>query len=98
MDTAAQLRECVDMLENPEIFEAELLMSIEAVEAGFRDGTLERESPHARAAAVSAQNVQPEWTYEGRDLSVLGDSASFTCLSSNVDAIPPDSVSANHQA
>lgn len=97
MDTTAQLRECVDMLENPEILEADLLMSIDAVEAGFHDGTLERESLTARADAVSAQNVQPEWMYEGRDLSVLGDSASFTCLSSNVDAIPPVTVAAKQQ-
>jgi hypothetical protein len=88
MDMAGQLRECVDALENPGIIVSEVLESFHAVDRAFEQGLLHPEALAARSEQHIQRAEQPEWIYEGRDLSVLGDSCSFTCLSSNVEPIP----------
>lgn len=92
MDTAGQLRECVDVLENPGVIVSEVLGSFHAVNLAFEQGVLDPEV----LAASSEQRIQateePEWVYDGRDISVLGDSCSFTCLSSNVEPIPDNNL------
>lgn len=90
MDMAGQLRECVDVLENPGIIVSEVLESFHTVDRAFEQGLLRPELLAARSEQHIRRAEQPEWIYEGRDLSVLGDSCSFTCLSSNVEPIPDD--------
>lgn len=90
MDSVGQLRECIDILEHPEVIISEVLESIDAVDRAFAEGELQEDVLKSRAEVRIAATVEPEWIYEGRDLSVLGDSSSFTCLSSHVDPIPDD--------
>ncbi|MCP5040080.1 MAG: hypothetical protein GY944_03555 [bacterium] len=87
-DTTGQLRECIDVLENPEIIVDEVLESFRAVSRAFDEGVLEPDVLAAQSEQQIAAAVDPEWFYEGRDLSVLGDPCSFTCLSSDVEPIP----------
>jgi hypothetical protein len=88
VDIAGQLRECIDVLENPDIIVSEVLESFHAVDRAFNQGVLRPEI----LSAISEQQIEkakePDWFYQGRDLSVHGDSCSFTCLSSNVEPIP----------
>lgn len=88
MDTAAQLRECIDVLENPGIIVSEVLESFRLVERAFKQGVLDPVILAERSEKQIQRTETPEWIYEGRDLSVLGDSCSFTCLSTNVEPIP----------
>lgn len=90
LDSTGQLRDCIDHLENPEILVAEVLESVDAIERGFAEGAFDQNVLKGRSASRIAEATEPEWFYEGRDLSVLGDSCSFTCLSSYVDPIPGD--------
>lgn len=87
-DMAGQLRECIDMLENPEMIVEEVLESFRAVNRAFEEHVLEPEILAARNEQQIAAAEEPEWFYEGRDISVLGDPCSFTCLSSGVEPIP----------
>jgi len=88
VDVAGQLRECIDVLENPDIIVSEVLDSFHAVERAFEQGVLRPEILTARSEEHIERAEEPEWFYQGRDLSVHGDSCSFTCLSSNVEPIP----------
>lgn len=92
LDATGQLRECIDILEHPEVISAEIVESLRLIDDAFMDGTLEPEVLKARTVDRIAEATEPEWIYEGRDLSVLGDSYSFTCLSSHVDPIPGDKL------
>lgn len=88
VDVAGQLRECIDVLENPDIIVSEVLESFHAVDRAFEQGVLRPEILTARSQEHIERAEEPEWFYQGRDLSVHGDSCSFTCLSSNVEPIP----------
>ncbi len=88
VDTSAQLRECIDMLENPEIIAGEVIETFRAVGKAFEVGVLEADVLAARNEEQLAEAERPEWFYEGRDISVLGDPCSFTCLSSDVEPVP----------
>jgi len=88
MDTAEQLRTCIDLLENPQILASELLESFRLVDRAFEQGLLDPVALAERSEQRNQRAEQPEWIYEGRDLSVHGGSCSFTCLSSNVEPIP----------
>lgn len=88
VDVAGQLQECIDVLENPDIIVSEVLESFHAVDRAFRQGVLRPDVLSALSEQQIAGAIEPEWFYQGRDLSVFGDSCSFTCLSSNVDPIP----------
>ena len=86
-----QLRDCIDNLENPEIIVADVLESVDAIERGLAGDALDQNVLKRRSASrIAAKATESEWFYEGRDLSVLGDSCSFTCLSSDVEPIPAD--------
>ncbi len=98
MDTPEQLRECIDILENPQLIASEVAESLGAVEQAFDQGTLEPQILAARNEQQIQHAREPEWIYEGRDLSVLGDSCSFTCLSSNIEPIPADLTSTDDVA
>ncbi len=87
-DTSAQLRECIDMLENPEIIAGEVGETFRVVGRAFEEGTLQPDVLAARNEQQLAAAERPEWFYEGRDIAVLGDSCSFTCLSSDVEPVP----------
>lgn len=87
-DTTAQLRECIDLLENPELIVAEVLDTFHAVDRAFEDKILQPEILAARSEEHIERGTQPEWYYEGRDISVLGDPCSFTCLASGVEPLP----------
>ena len=90
-DTAAQLRECIDLLENPELIVSEVLETFHAVDRGFEDGVLRPDVLAASSEQHIEHGIEPEWFYEGRDISTLGDSCSFTCLASLVEPLPhPD--------
>lgn len=91
LDSAGQLRECIDILEHPEVISAEVVESLRFVEEAFEQGALQPEILKSRTDEWLSASSEPEWIYEGRDLSVLGDSYSFTCLSSQVDPIPSES-------
>lgn len=93
MDVAAQTRECIDILEHPDVLINEVLDSFVEVERAFAEGELEPRVLEARTKQRIAKAAEPEWIYEGRDLSVLGDSCSFTCLSSQVEPIPVEVAS-----
>lgn len=88
VDTSAQLRECIDMLENPEIIAGEVLETFRAVGRAFGQGSLQPDVLAARNEEQIAAAETPEWFYEGRDIAVLGDPCSFTCLSSDVEPVP----------
>ena len=88
VDGLGQLRECIDILENPDIIVSEVLDSFHAVDRAFEQGVLRPEILSALSEEHIEQAEEPEWFYMGRDLSVLGDACSFTCLSSNVEPIP----------
>ncbi len=88
LDQEEQLRECVDVLENPELMDADVTTSFEEIRQAFAQGVLRPEV----LADLSEQNRRlrkdPIWYYEGRELSVLGGPYSFTCLSSDVEPLP----------
>jgi hypothetical protein len=88
MNPADQLRRCIVLLENPEIIVSDLLESFQSVNRAFKQGLLDPVILAERSERRIQRVDQPEWIYEGRDLSVLGDSCSFTCLSSKVEPIP----------
>ncbi|MBW2295441.1 MAG: hypothetical protein JRG94_24510 [Deltaproteobacteria bacterium] len=90
MDTAEQLRECIDVLENPGVIVSEVLESFRVVDRAFKQGVLDPVVLAERSEQRIERAETPEWIYEGRDLSVHGDSCSFTCLSSNVEPIPEE--------
>jgi hypothetical protein len=90
VDVTGQLRECIDVLENPDIIVSEVLESFHAVDRAFEQGVLRPEVLTARSEQHIERAVEPEWFYRGRDLTVNGGSCSFTCLSSNVEPIPGD--------
>ncbi|MBW1885195.1 MAG: hypothetical protein JRJ58_16810, partial [Deltaproteobacteria bacterium] len=90
MDTAEQLRECIDVLENPGVIVSEVLESFRVVDRAFKQGVLDPVVLAERSEQRIQRAEAPEWIYEGRDLSVHGDSCSFTCLSSNVEPIPEE--------
>jgi hypothetical protein len=85
---AGQLRECIDLLENPELIVSEVLETFHAVDRAFHEGTLRPDLLAAGSEEHIRQGSEPEWYYEGRDISVLGDPCSFTCLSSDVEPLP----------
>ena len=76
------------MLENPEIISGEVLETFRAVGEAFDRGALQAHVLTARNEEKRAAAERPEWFYAGRDISVHGDSCSFTCLSSDVEPVP----------
>ena len=75
------------LLENPGLIEDEVIESFRAIERAFQQGDLDPDQLHGSAGAES-EIESCDWFYEGRDLSVLGDSCSFTCLASRVEPLP----------
>ncbi len=81
-----QLRECIDQLQNPQMIAGDL------------------EAAHADCAATArgCYGVRPgkppvddlgdavRWFYPSRDIFVVRDSSSFTCLAERIETVPPD--------
>jgi hypothetical protein len=86
--TEGQLRECIDLLENPELIVLQVLDTFHAVNRGFKEGLLRPEVLAAGSEQQIQRGIEPEWYYEGQDISMLGDSGGFTCLASRVEPLP----------
>ncbi len=88
LDLPGQISECIELLENPDLIAEDVLVSFFQIEEAFKSGALKSDELRIASDRQREEQEEPEWFYEGRDLSVLGDSCSFTCLSSNVEPIP----------
>ncbi len=75
----AQMLECVDLLQSPELVVDDLLRSIEQI----RSSAPERD----RVELTSDQNARSEgaFFYPSRELFVRGDRCSFTCLATSIE-------------
>ena len=89
----AQMTECVDLLQTPELVVTDLVRSVLSIrEAG------ESQSATRVALASNDGSDQTPFFYPSRDLFVQGDGCSFTCLATEVDFVEqgsPDSESAS---
>lgn len=88
LDLSGQIRECIDLLENPDLIAEDVLASFFQIEESFGRGNLNPDVLRLAYDRQRAEQEEPEWFYGSRDLSVLGDSCSFTCLTSNVEPLP----------
>jgi hypothetical protein len=87
LDLAGQIRECIDLLENPDLLVADIVETFRQIDDRFASGELVPADLARAGEALREGQDEPEWYYEGRDLSVLG-GCSFTCLSSGVEPLP----------
>lgn len=84
LDFDEQLRECVDQLQNPQLIARELEEAHAACAAntggcyGVRTGPPEDDDEADRA----------RWFYPSRDVFVVRDPVSFTCLAARVETVP----------
>lgn len=80
-----QLRECVDQLYNPELIKSECLATHASV-AKMLSGT----DPSDADATRSHPEIEERagFFYASRDIFVVRDTSSFTCLSGRVDSLP----------
>jgi hypothetical protein len=84
-----QIQECVDLLQNPEFAVAEVLDAYRQVAEQFADGS-SLGAPEADAEPPKPTPTLVEgYFWETRELMVLGDKCSFTCLATNVDPSTP---------
>lgn len=88
-----QMRECIDQLENPEIIAGEVLDAVEVMESCFDLNDLTAEIAEEgepdpewdeEAAAVDLEELSREFFYATREIIVIGERRSFTCLASDV--------------
>jgi hypothetical protein len=87
MDLAGQIRACVDLLENPDLLVADIVETFRQVDDRFASGEFDPANLALAGDELREAQEEPEWYYEGRDLSVLG-GGSFTCLASGVEPLP----------
>lgn len=87
LSAPAQIQECIHQLTHPGLLAAEVLdawevMQLSCFELGVEDGDLEAKTEPREAHAHTT--LVEEFFYATRELMVLGDRRSFTCLSTNV--------------
>jgi hypothetical protein len=85
LDLDAQLQECVEQLQHPELIASELLTSYAEIARSLQ--TTEHE-PLAKSGGAEPDRTRA--FYPGRDIFVVRDSSSFTCLAVDVEPLPPD--------
>jgi hypothetical protein len=88
-----QLQECVEQLQHPELIATELLTSHSDV-ARSLDAT--RLEPLGSSCEEPVDRSRP--FYPARDIFVVRDSSSFTCLATDVAPIPLDDPSQSEGA
>lgn len=84
LDFDEQLRECVDQLQNPQLIAREL----EDAHASCAANTGGCYGVRGPAAAPAGDAEPPRWFYPSRDIFVVRDSSSFTCLAEQVETVP----------
>jgi hypothetical protein len=85
-----QLHECVDQLQNPELFAIELVEAYQEI----AEQLPALESPGKRSAPADEGAGEPDregFFYPSRDIFVVRDSSSFTCLARDVASWPEPS-------
>ncbi len=83
-----QLRECIDQLENSQLMAREL-EEAHAACAATAGGCYEVRTPAPSAPAASqAPCDEASWFYPSRDVVVVRESYSFTCLAERVETVP----------
>jgi len=85
-----QLRECVEQLQHPELIASELKESHDRVARYLNEGGTA--SPIRRADALAGALAEPAASnpnafYRAREISVIRDASSFTCLEGAFDAL-----------
>jgi len=81
-----QLRECIDQLQNPQLIAGEL-------EAAHRECAATSGGCYGVRPGLPPEDDRGElvrWFYPSRDIFVVRDSSSFTCLAERVETIPPE--------
>lgn len=87
-----QLRECIDLLENPELIMADIASTFEDIRQAFAQEELLPDDMANASKRLRQQHEEPRWFYQGRELSVHGGPYAFTCLSSQVEPLPVSSA------
>lgn len=81
----AQMNECVDLLQTPELVVDDLVRSVLSIRE-----TSESQATPRVALATNDGSDQTQFFYPSRDLFVQGDGCSFTCLATEVDFLEGD--------
>ncbi len=85
LDSADQVREIVDRLVHPESTAAEVLDAYRVMQSCFDpDGEDEGPKPDAEDETARGATLVEDFFWPTRELQVLGDKCSFTCLATNV--------------
>jgi hypothetical protein len=90
LDHEAQLKQCVDHLENPEVLGHELRQSWLALERGFQAGgaAVRTEGSAAAGSREDTDVLELEHFYPGREVEVAApDVHFFECLASNLQPV-----------
>jgi hypothetical protein len=83
LELEQQIQECVDQLQHPELIATEVLDAYRTVATFFND----EEPAYGAAPETVAVTMVEGYLGEARELMVLGDKCSFTCLATNVDPL-----------
>lgn len=81
-----QLRECIDQLQNPQLIAGDLEAAHSECAATGSGCYGVRPGP----AAEDDRDEADRWFYPSRDIFVVRDSSSFTCLAERIDTIPSE--------
>jgi hypothetical protein len=89
LDVEAQIRECVDYLQNPEILIFEFLQSFGAVESCCGPEDFSFRSPSSPGTPDDELEFTLEHFYESLEVSIAGAGPQrFTCVASDLDPLP----------
>lgn len=86
---AAQIEDCADQLGHPELFASELRTSLQMIRR-WRDAA----GAPAEPEEISGPAEEGDDTvfYAAREIAVIGEARSFTCLAADVDPLAADGV------
>ncbi len=88
LEPDAQIQACIHQLTHPELLAREVLQAWEIVQSGCPEPDDDGKPLDSPPATDRHSTLVEEFFYATRELMVLGDRCSFTCLSSNVQPLP----------
>jgi hypothetical protein len=86
LDFDEQLRECIDQLQNPQLIAREL----EEAHSACAPTTGGCYAVRVTRASDQDESERARWFYTSRDIFVVRDSSSFTCVAERVETVPTD--------
>lgn len=95
-EPTAQIQELVEQLIHPGRLSAEVLDAYEVMHSCFEAGGEEKAEPEPDGAASPCNaTLVEDFFWEARELKVLGDRCSFTCLATNVHPLSPTAAASD---